>query len=119
MPRWRKFSAVRSPPAVRACVEILVLAFCCALACLDGARAAPQHPLDPLTAEELLVVRDVLASSGRFSADTKFAWIELDEPAKAITERLEPGAFPRRAKLAALDFARHKSFAVTIDLRTQ
>src|SRR5438132_9324237 len=95
----------------------LAFVLCCASARLDGAGAAPRHPLDPLAAEELLVIRDVLAASGRFSQNTKFAWIELEEPAKSLVERFEPGqAFPRRARLAALDFGRHKSFAVTIDL---
>src|SRR6266581_4320930 len=101
---WRS----RRPAAV------LALVLCCASACLSAAAAAPKHPLDPLTAEELLVIRDVLAQSGRFSPETKFAWIELEEPAKSLVERFEPGGFPRRARLAALDFGRHQSFAVTI-----
>ena len=95
---------------------VLAIASVCALAWLDAAAAA-NHPLDPLAAEELVVIRDVLASSGRFSPETKFAWIELEEPAKELVERFEPGqAFPRRARLAALDFGRRRSFAVTIDL---
>jgi primary-amine oxidase len=99
------------------CAAALAIALVSTLACLDRAAAAPNHPLDPLTGEELGVIRDVLAGSGRFSPETKFAWIELEEPAKARVERFEPGqAFPRRARLAALDFGRRKSFAVTIDL---
>src|SRR5207247_7698702 len=71
----------------------------------------------PLAAEELLVIRDVLAQSGRFSPETKFTWIGLDEPAKALVERFALGqTLPRRARLAALDYGRRKSFAVTIDL---
>jgi primary-amine oxidase len=81
------------------------------------ANAAPTHPLDPLNAEELAVIRDVLAKSGRFSAATKFAWIELEEPPKALVEHFEPGrAVARRAYLTALDFGNQKSFAVRIDL---
>jgi primary-amine oxidase len=118
MPPWREFSwpSRRLGPFGTA-KEVLAVALCCALACLEGAAAAPRHPLDPLTAEELLVIGDVLASSGRFSPETKFAWIELEEPAKSLLARFEPGrAFARRARLAALDFRRHKSFAVTIDV---
>ncbi len=108
----RRFAAV-----LGTCEAVLALVLCCASACLDGAGAAPKHPLDPLAAEELLVIRDVLAESGRFTPETKFAWIELEEPAKSLVERFEPGrGFPRRARLAALDFGRHKSFAVAIDL---
>ena len=117
-PRCELFWPSRRLAAVLGtCKTVLALVLCCASACLDGAGAAPRHPLDPLAAEELLVIRDVLAASGRFSQNTKFAWIELEEPAKSLVERFEPGqAFPRRARLAALDFGRHKSFAVTIDL---
>ncbi len=122
MPPWCKFFW---PNRRRAAVpgarkEVLAAALCCALACLDRAGAAPEHPLDPLTAEELLVIREVLGKSGRFSPETKFAWIELEEPAKALVQGFEPGrALPRRAQLAALDFGRHKSFAVTIDVGAQ
>jgi primary-amine oxidase len=119
MPPWCEFfwPSRRFAAVLGTCEAVLALVLCCASACLDGAGAAPKHPLDPLAAEELLVIRDVLAESARFSAETKFAWIELEEPAKSLVERLEPGhGFPRRARLAALDFGRHKSFAVTIDL---
>ena len=117
-PRCELFWPSRRLAAVLGtCKTVLALVLCCASACLDGAGAAPRHPLDPLAAEELLVIRDVLAASGRFSQNTKFAWIELEEPAKSLVERFEPGhGFPRRARLAALDFGRRKSFAVTIDL---
>ena len=119
MPPWCDFFWPNRRPAaiLGTCKQVLAIALCCASACPDGAGAAPKHPLDPLAAEELLVIRDVLASSGRFSQNTKFAWIGLEEPAKSLVERFEPDhAFPRRAQLAALDFDRHKSFAVTIDL---
>ena len=119
MPPWRElfWQSRRLAAVLGTCKTVLALVLCCASACLDGAGAAPRHPLDPLAAEELLVIRDVLAASGRFSQNTKFAWIELEEPAKSLVERFEPGhGFPRRARLAALDFGRRKSFAVTIDL---
>jgi primary-amine oxidase len=115
-PECEFFSRRRAAVFFR-CAAALAIALVCALACLECAAAAPNHPLDPLTAEELGVIRDLLASSGRFSPETKFAWIELEEPAKALVERFETGqGFPRRARLAALDFGRRKSFAVTIDL---
>src|SRR6266487_2228444 len=115
MPPWCKFFW---PNRRRAAVpgarkEVLAAALCCALACLDRAGAAPEHPLDPLTAEELLVIRDVLGKSGRFSPETKFAWIELEEPAKALVQGFERDrAFPRRAQLAALDLGAQRLDAV-------
>ena len=84
----------------------------------QGAGAAPTHPLDPLDAGELIVVRDILARSNRFSANTSFAWIQLAEPPKKIVEEFRPGFdFPRRAYVAAIDYDKGKSFRVIIDLR--
>ena len=82
------------------------------------ARAiAPTHPLDPLTAEELAVVRDVLSASGAFSPNTNFVWVELDEPAKAVVEGFRPGSdFPRRARLAAVDYDKMKTSEVVVDI---
>jgi primary-amine oxidase len=92
--------------------------FCGSLGGLGSAAAAALHPLDPLTAEELVTVRDVLTRSDRFSPDTKFVWIELEEPAKSVVEQFELGReFPRRAYVAALDFAKHTSFAASVDIK--
>ena len=78
---------------------------------------APTHPLDPLTAAELVTVRDVLAKSGRFSSHTHFDWITLDEPAKDIVENFKTGSdFPRRAEVTAVDFEAKKTFAVIVDI---
>jgi primary-amine oxidase len=89
------------------------------LACSQAASAAPTHPLDPLDAEELVAVRDILANSGRFSANTNFAWIALAEPPKTIVENFRPGTdFPRAAHVAAIDYDKGKSFRVMIDLRS-
>ncbi len=77
----------------------------------------PAHPLDPLTAKELTVVRDVLRASGAFSPSTNFVWVELDEPAKAAVEGFRPGTdFPRRARLTAVDYDKMKTFEVVVDI---
>ncbi|MFZ2065368.1 MAG: hypothetical protein WAV27_05245, partial [Xanthobacteraceae bacterium] len=82
-----------------------------------AANAAPDHPLDPLTAEELTVVRDVLVKSGKFSPSTNFIWIELDEPPKSAVEGFRPSTeFPRRAKFAAVDYDKQKTFEVVVDI---
>lgn len=78
---------------------------------------APSHPLDPLTAEELIVVHDVLKASGAFSPNTNFVWVGLDEPAKAVVEGFRPGAdISRRARLAAVDYDKMKTFEVVVDI---
>jgi primary-amine oxidase len=85
-----------------------------------GALTVPTHPLDPLTAGELATVREVLIASRRFSPETKFAWIELEEPPKAVVEQFHPGDdFPRKAYLTAIDFAAGKSFAVRVDIKAR
>src|SRR5258705_13412462 len=91
---------------------------CAACLSAQGASAAPTHPLDPLDADELIAIRDILAKSDRFSADTNFAWIGLDEPPKAAVAAFRPGAdFPRRAALDAIDYQKGKTFRVTVDLK--
>ena len=79
--------------------------------------AAPKHPLDPLTDDELIVVRDVLAKSGQFSAESNFAGIQLDEPPKAVVLRFKEGAkFPRNAYIAVVDYTAGKTYRVIVDI---
>ena len=97
---------------------LLAVAVSGAIAGAEDAAAIPAHPLDPLSRAEIAVVRDVLAKSGRFSAETEFAWIQLHEPPKAVVEGFHQGDdFPRKADAAAIDFEAGKSFAVIVDLR--
>ena len=82
--------------------------------------AAALHPLDPIDADELATIAAVLKKSGRFSAGTNFAWVQLDEPAKALVEAFKPGTdFPRRASLDAIDYAQKKAFAVVVDVKAK
>ncbi|HEY1542191.1 MAG TPA: hypothetical protein VGG01_07265 [Xanthobacteraceae bacterium] len=86
-------------------------------ACAGSAVAAAVYPLDPLDAGELATIETVLKRSGRFSAGTNFAWIRLQEPTKALVQAFKPGmAFPRRAALDAIDYAKKKAFAVVVDV---
>jgi primary-amine oxidase len=57
----------------------------------DGA-APPSHPLDPLTADELRRSRGVLDAAGLLGAGTRFALVQLLEPAKDDVQSWEPGA---------------------------
>jgi len=99
-------------------VRRLAVALVCAVLGFTAAAAAPSHPLDPLSADELIAVRDILARSGRFSADTNFAWIQLDEPAKSVVADFTPGAgFGRAASLAAIDYDKGKAFRVIVDIK--
>lgn len=84
------------------------------------AGAAPVHPLDPLDADELATIGTVLKGSGRFSANTSFAWAQLQEPDKQLVQDFKPGAeFPRVATLDAIDFGQRKAFAVVVDVKAK
>jgi primary-amine oxidase len=93
-----------------------------ALLVIVGAGLAPiahaaLHPLDPLTAEELVTVRDVLARSGVFSARVGFASIRLDEPPKSAVLVFDgSGTVPRKARVAVIDYGNRKAFDVLVDV---
>jgi primary-amine oxidase len=111
--RWR-FIGIAEGVCKAVALTIVLAAVVC-----RQASAAPGHPLDPLDAGELIAVRDILAQSGRFSAGTNFAWIQLAEPPKKVVEDFRPGSdFPRQAYVAAIDYDAGKSFRVIIDLRS-
>jgi primary-amine oxidase len=105
---WRLDRAVR-----RATAGLVV-----ALLTLGAANAAPLHPLDPLTADELAQVKTILAKSGAFSRNTDFSWVALDEPPKHSVGEFKPGSdFARRASVAAIDFDKRRAFDVIVDLK--
>jgi primary-amine oxidase len=82
-----------------------------------AASAAAKHPLDPLTEDELIVVRDVLAKSGRFSAETNFTGIQLDEPPKSVVQKFKEGSkFPRNAYVGVVDYTNGKTYRVIVDI---
>jgi primary-amine oxidase len=84
------------------------------------AAAAALHPLDPLDADELATIDMLLKRSGRFSDGTNFAWVQLQEPAKELVHAFRPGtAFPRRAMLDAIDYAKKTAFAVVVDVKAR
>ncbi len=104
----------------RRAVLAAAAAFAAAMLGAVSALAAPVHPLDPLDADELAAIGGLLKGSGRFSANTSFAWAQLEEPDKQLVQDFKPGAdFPRRATLDAIDFGQRKSFAVVVDLRAK
>jgi primary-amine oxidase len=103
-------AALRRTGAIAATTALLV----------QSGLAAPMHPLDPLDAGELTVVKEVLTRSGRFSPNTNFAWIQLLEPHKQAVEAFSPGReFPRHAQVDAIDYASAKTYNIVIDLKSR
>jgi len=71
-----------------------------AIAC--GLMDATAHPLDALTAEEINDTVEILRAGGRADSATRFALIDLDEPAKTAVLAWRPGeSVPRRAFVVA------------------
>ena len=65
-----------------------------------------QHPLDPLTADEIRRVREVVEKAGKVTASTRFPLINLLEPPKAEVLAHRPGAeLNRRALVIVIDLA--------------
>lgn len=69
--------------------------------------AAPRHPLDPLTLEEIAAARAILLSAKALPDTTRFPTLQLDEPGKAEIAAWSPGMPLRR-----------RAFAVTLDTAT-
>ncbi|MFE7835098.1 primary-amine oxidase [Streptomyces sp. NPDC057474] len=62
------------------------------------------HPLDPLTADELVAARAVLAGDGRIAEATRFPLVQLVEPAKEEVLAFTPGdRIDRRVGFTLLD----------------
>jgi primary-amine oxidase len=63
-----------------------------------------RHPLQRLTAEEILAARTVIDRAGLLSSNTRFAFLGLEEPAKAEVLAFKPGdAVDRRVRAFLLD----------------
>lgn len=82
---------------------ILILAFATSLgAAPDSARPPAGHPLDPLTAAEMLLVREILKSEGKLTPQLRFGMLALREPPKEAVRQQEASGQPRRTAEALL-----------------
>lgn len=75
------------------------------------------HPLDPLSAQEVITARRVLDEAGRLSDSTRFPLILLDEPGKAAVAAFRPGdPVPRRARVTLLDTLTGSAAEALVDI---
>lgn len=78
---------------------------------------SPEHPLDPLSAEEIRRTVSILEADGRVHPETRFALIELHEPDKSrAREDLASGAFRRQAYVQAYDWRTTTASEAVVDL---
>lgn len=83
--------------------------------------SSPQHPLDPLSFDEIATVHSVLRSYPQFSFPNSFPSIHslsLDEPPKPVVLSWQPGRSlpPRRASVLA--YTAGKSHVLTVDIKS-
>ncbi|QKJ20492.1 primary-amine oxidase [Microbacterium hominis] len=72
------------------------------------------HPLDPLSADEIVAARDHLAAEGHLGDTVRVTYLSLKEPAKAL---LRSGAVaPREARAILLDTATGETSDIVVDL---
>jgi primary-amine oxidase len=68
--------------------------------------AAPDHPLTPLSADEIRSVRRIADASGLLGDSVRFVYVALDEPHKETVLAFQPGdPIQRRARVLLLDRA--------------
>ena len=79
---------------------------------------ASLDPLDPLTAAELLTVREVLEHAGRLTPELRFATVALREPPKeAVIRQRVSGSVGRTAEALLFDWTSSTPFRAHVDLR--
>jgi len=92
------------------------LVVCASLAVPALARA--QHPLDPLSKEEIQTAAKVIRAAPQFPENGKFATLVLKEPAKADVLAFRPGsAVARQAFAIILDRRHNRTFEAVVDLK--
>ncbi len=83
------------------------------------ALAAPTHPLDGLSAEEYLAVREILSAAGHLPDSARFPLIELHEPDKAAVLAWKPGSpIPRTARALVKDGAETHEAIIDLTARS-
>ncbi len=78
---------------------------------------AVQHPLDPLTAEEVARAAEIVKTADWFGDGIRFETVELQYPEKAFVRAWRDGQpFPRQAFVCAYETARVAAHEVIVDL---
>jgi primary-amine oxidase len=83
------------------------------------AAPAPAHPLDPVTGEEFLAGRRILAAAGLLTEQVRFAYYGLDEPPKGQVLGLPGAGQPdRRLRAFLIDVTTGESRDAVVSLTT-
>jgi primary-amine oxidase len=83
----------------------------------QSTAAAVTHPLDRLTADEITTARTILDTAGLLAPTSRFAYLGLDEPAKADVLGFTPaGPVRRLIRAVLLDVATGAAETVVVSL---
>jgi primary-amine oxidase len=84
------------------------------------AKGVTQHPLDPLTAEEIQTAVRVLKTEKQLSEQMIFIDLALQEPDKqTVLKFQESQPFPRQAAVILRDLANHQTYEAVVDLQAK
>jgi primary-amine oxidase len=84
------------------------------------ASSSAVHPLEPLTAEEILAALAILKANQSLSDRVRFISVTLHEPPKSLVLSYQPGmAFEREAFVIVLDNATGSTFEAIVSLTSQ
>src|SRR5262245_27391464 len=87
---------------------------------LETAPATPSHPLDPLTAQEFAILKDILQKQGKFGDRTIYNWVQLQEPPKEEVLEFQPGQmFRREAQVVVISPEKKTAFEILVDLNAK
>src|SRR3954453_10772234 len=86
----------------------------------SAVRTDTGHPLDPLSEAEVALASDLLRVGKQLGPDTRFAHVQLEEPAKADILGWSLGSkIPRRAAITLFDCKSGATHIATVDLGSQ
>ena len=76
---------------------------------LNDRATTVDHPLEPLTADEMIAATDIIQGSDRWNDQTRFVYLELEDPPKAEVVDWSPGDPWNRLAAALLRDRRNRA----------
>src|SRR5262245_23285481 len=97
---------------------LLIRRAACLLLVCAASAAAQDHPLDPLSKNEISIAAKAVSAAPQFPAGGKFATLVLKEPPKSDVLAFRPGGAVRREAFAIiLDRPRNRTFEAVVDVK--
>lgn len=79
-----------------------------------------EHPLNPLSAEEIRAARRIVDENGLLSASVRFVFVALEEPHKSVVQAYAPGdPIDRQARVLLLDRATGQGSDLVVSVTQQ